>query len=207
MNSFKNNSHSQAGFSVIEVLLVIFILTLMGAAVYALQKDVFSLTRFLSQSLVVQDEARRTLKAMTVEVRTASPSSMGAYTIAEATASSFTFYSNIDQDSLVERVRYFLEGDVLKKGVIKPTGIPLTYNPADEVVTEAAHDVANGASPVFSYYDTNYDGTSQPITEPVEVSAVRLVKITILIDRDPLQSPGAITLTTQISLRNLKDNL
>jgi len=36
---------------------------------------------------------------------------------------------------------------------------------------------------------------------------VRLVKITIVIDKDPQTPPGPMTLTTQISIRNLKDNL
>lgn len=195
------------GFSVIELLVGIFILILIGVAVVTFQKDIFSLNRFLSGSLEAQDEARRALKMITAEARSLSPSSIGAYPIAEANQTSFIFYSNIDSDSLKERVRYFLNGTVLKKGVIKPSGNPLSYNPADEVVSEVVHNVANGATPIFSYYDANYDGTTPPLEEPVDIPSVRLVKITILIDKDPSQPPGVITLTTQISMRNLKDNL
>ena len=195
------------GFSVIEVTVAIFILTLVGIAVYAFQKDVFSLNRILSQSIVSQEEVRRALKVMSAEIRATSPSSIGAYAIAETATSSFIFYSNIDDDSFKERVRYFLEGTVLKKGVTKPAGDPLTYNPASETISDVVRDVANGTTALFSYYDTDYDGTSQPLVQPINISIVRLVRIVIMVDRDSSVLPGPITLTTQISMRNLKDNL
>jgi len=205
--NLRKNYKSQSGFSIIEALVGIFILSLIGLAVYSFQKDVFSLNKIISGGLTAQDEARRALKSMSAEIRTASPSSLGAYPLVQTATSSFTFYSNIDGDSFKERVRYFLEGTTLKKGVIKPSGSPLTYNPANEVITELIHDVANATTSIFSYYDENYDGTTQPLAEPIDISAVRLVKITVVIDHNPTQPPGPITLTTQINMRNLKDNL
>ena len=207
MNFFKNHHNSKSGFSVIEVLVSILILSLIGLAVYSFQNDVFSLNRIISGSLTAQDEARRALKIMSAEIRTASPSSLGAYALAQTATSSLTFYSNIDSDSFKERVRYFLNGATLKKGVIKPSGTPLTYNPANEAVSELVHDVANATTSIFSYYDENYDGTTQALAEPIDTATVRLVKITIMIDKDSQTPPGPMTLTTQISMRNLKDNL
>ncbi|MEK9171773.1 MAG: prepilin-type N-terminal cleavage/methylation domain-containing protein [Patescibacteria group bacterium] len=207
MDFSKHSYNSKSGFSVIEVLVSIFILTLIGFAVYSFQKDVFSLNRIISDGLTAQNEARRALKSMSAEIRTVSPSSLGAYALTQTATSSFTFYSNIDDDSFKERVRYFLDGATLKKGVIKPSGAPLTYNPVSEVISEIVHDVANATSSIFSYYDANYDGVTQPLAEPIDIVAVRLVKITVAIDKDSQTSPGPITLTTQISMRNLKDNL
>jgi len=207
MDFLKNNHNSKSGFSVIEVLVGMFILTLIGLAVYSFQKDVFSLNRIISSGLAAQDEARRALKSMSAEIRTASPSSLGAYAIMQTEISSFTFYSDIDSDSFKERVRYFVEGATLKKGVIKPSGIPLTYNPINEIISELVHDIANAATLTFSYYGTDYDGTTQPLVEPINIFAVRLIKITIVIDKDSQEPPGPMTLTTQVSIRNLKDNL
>ena len=203
----KKQSACDSGFSIIEVVVAISILTLVGIAVYAFQKDVFSLNRILSQSIIAQKEVRRALKIMSAEIRAASPSSIGAYAIAETATSSFIFYSNIDDDSFKERVRYFLDGAVLKKGVTKPTGDPPAYNPANEIISDMVRDMANGTTAIFSYYDTDYEGTSQPLAETIDVSVVRLVKIVIIVDRDPSAPPGPMTLTTQISMRNLKDNL
>lgn len=104
-------------------------------------------------------------------------------------------------------MRYFQDGTVLKKGIIKPAGEPLSYNQADETIIEAIHDIANGATPIFTYYDTNYDGTTLPIEEPVDILDVRLLKITVLIDKNSSQPPGATSLITQVAMRNLKDNL
>jgi len=207
MDFFKNRHNSKSGFTAIEILVSIFILTLIGLAVSSFAKDIFSLNRITSDSLTAQDETRRALKTMSAEIRTASPSSLGAYALAQTATSSFTFYSNIDDDSLKERVRYFLDGTTLKKGIIKPSDVPLIYNPANEVVSELTHGVANATTSIFSYYDKNYDGTTQALTEPIDIATVRLVKITIVIDKNPQTPPGPITLTTQISIRNLKDNL
>lgn len=203
----KHLRSSESGFSLIEILVEIGIFTLIGIAIYTFQRDVFSLNRVIVSNLSVQDEVRRSLKVMSAEIRTASPSSLGAYALTQTATSSFTFYSNIDSDASKERVRYFLSGTTLKKGVIKPSGSPLTYNPASEIVTELIHDLANATTSIFSYYDEDYDGTSPSLDEPIDISAVRLVKITLVIDKDPAALPAPMTLTTQVSIRNLKDNL
>ena len=78
MNFFKNKHNSKSGFTIIEILVSIFILTLIGLAVSSFAKDIFSLNRITSDSLTAQDETRRALKTMSAEIRTASPSILGA---------------------------------------------------------------------------------------------------------------------------------
>ena len=201
------NKKNNSGLSIIEVLVVIFILTVIGVAVAKFQIDIFSFSTSLSNTLVAQQEVRQAFKMMSGEIRSLSVSSIGSYPIAEADSTSFTFYSDIDDDGLKERIRYFLDGNILKKGTIKPTGSPLIYNPANEKVTEVVHYIANSGIPIFDYYDAYYDGTTLPIPLPVNLSEVRLVKITIFTDRDPSRSPAPLSMTTHVSMRNLKDNL
>src|SRR3989344_4644245 len=117
----------------------------------------------------------------------------------------FTFYSDIDDDGLKEKVRYFLNGPLLQKGVIKPTGSPLSYNPASEKITTLIPNVTNAT--IFTYYDENYDGAGAELTSPINIPVVRLVKITITIDKDPNRAPVTTIFSTQVSIRNLKDNL
>ena len=205
---FTTYRNTRSGFTLIEVMISIAIISIVGSAAVILLKDTFSLNRLISGSLTAQGEARRALKMMSAEIRVTSPSSLGAYALAQVATSSITFYSNIDSDSYKEQVRYFLQGTTLKKGVIKPSGAPLTYSAAQEQVTEIAHDVvASTTAPLFSYYNEDYDGTTAPLSSPVDIAAVRLMKIMIIIDKDSQKSPGPLILTTQISLRNLKDNL
>jgi hypothetical protein len=198
---------SQKGFALIETIVAVFIFTLIIVAIGAFQKDIFSLNGMLTGSIGSQDEARRALKTITVEIRSASMPNNGSYPIeTPATASSFIFYCDTDNDSLKERIRYFLDGTILKKGTTKPSGSPLSYNPANEKITELVHYMANGATPIFSYYDENYDGTTLPLGTPINVSMIRLLKITLIIDSNSQRPPGPVTFTTQVSIRNLKDN-
>lgn len=185
----------------------LFVFSLIGVAVFTFQKDVFSTGRLLSDNLTAQSEARRALKMMSAEIRSASQGSSGAYTVASAATSTFMFYSDIDSEPLKERVRYFLEGTTLKKGTLKPTGNPLQYVPGNEVVSDVVRDIANGTTSIFAYYDSTYAGTSSPLADPANPVAVRLVQITFAIDKSPLVPPPPMTMTTQVSLRNVKDNL
>ena len=196
------------GVSIIEIIIVVFIFGLIGTAIWGVGADIFSYNRILNIGLSANHEARQTVKKMSAEIRSISPSSLGAYPIAEASTTSFTFYVDADGDGLKERIRYFLDTGTLKKGIIVPAGIPLVYNPAAEMFLEMVHDVANGAGgTIFEYHDTNYDGTTPALAQPVNVLSVRLVKVTLIIDNDPARPPATTTVTTQMSMRNLKDNL
>lgn len=204
-NLFKKNS--QSGISVVEIIIAIFIFSLIGLAAVSFQLDVFSLNRISGDNIVAQEDARRVLKILSKEIRSMSPSSLGAYPILQAGTSSLIFYTNIDNDSLQERVRYFLTDNTLKKGTIKPVGNPLVYDEDNEKITEIVHNVISTTTPIFSYYDTNYDGLSPALIQPVDSLLVRLIKIDLIIDDDPSKLPATLYMTTQVSIRNLKDNL
>jgi hypothetical protein len=145
---------------------------------------------------------------MVKELRTASPGSNGSFTIVQAATNTLTFFSDIDGDLLKEQVRYYLATTTLKKGVIKPTGNPLTYNSNNESFFYLAYNIRNSSTtPLFQYFDAYYMGTSSPITQPVTPTDVRLIKINLIIDVDPNRAPVIKTYTSQVSIRNLKDNL
>ena len=194
------------GFTLVEALFGMTLFVLIGGAVWYLQNDFTKANALLQSSLTGQHEINRTFKIFSAEIRTTSLSSLGAYPVAEASAASITFYADADRDGLKERLRYFLQNSELKRGYLKPTGEPLVYNPANERVTTVVRDVANGATDLFSYFDSSYDGTSAPLVQPVDALSVRLVKVTIIIDKNGTRAPTAESFTTQVSLRNLKDN-
>ena len=204
----RGESKFSAGFTLIEVLISLSIISLIGIAVATFQKDVFSVNSILSDSLTAEQQTRRAFKLMTAELRSASPSSSGAYPIASVSSTELIFYDDIDNDTLKERVRYILQGTVLKKGVVKPVGNPAVYNLGSETLSDIVQDVTNDATtPVFQYFDTSYDGASAPLSAPVNTLAIRLIKITIVVDKNSFRAPPAITVTTQVTLRNIKDNL
>lgn len=195
------------GFTLIETLIAVGIFVAISTTIATFGQNIFFFNSDLNNSLSTQFDSRQIMRKMVAELRSASPSSLGSYTIASAGTSSLTFYTNIDNDPLKEQLRYFLQGGELRRGVVKPTGSPLTYNPASETITTVARDVVNGVTPIFDYFDRNYMGTSSPLSLPVNILSVRLIRVTLILDKDPNRVPGPITTKTQVTLRNLKDNL
>ncbi|MBU0998928.1 type II secretion system GspH family protein [Patescibacteria group bacterium] len=201
----KNKIKLASGFTLIETLFGISIFILIVILLTLFSRNVWIYNSFVAGGLADTNAGRQVLKTLTSEIRTASTANTGAYTISLATATAFTFYSDIDNDGLKEKVRYFLSETSLQKGTTKPTGSPLTYNPANETISTLIDKLAN--SVLFEYYDRNYDGNTAPLSSPVNIPDIRLVKVTIVLDKDPNRSPTPMTFSTQVSIRNLKDNL
>ena len=196
------------GMTLIEIVVVVGIFGLIVIGVTSFQRNVFIYNKYAQDSLTTAYDARNIIRIMVKEIRIASPSNNGSYPIAQAATSSFTFFSDANSDGKKEKIRYFISSNTLRKGVIQPVGAPATYPSANEVLTTLAYNVKNdGASPLFTYYDNTYTGTSSPLALPVNVTGVRLVKITLLLDVDPNKSPIPRSYTSQVTLRNIKDNL
>lgn len=195
------------GMTLIETIVSVAILSLIIGAVAGWQSDIFSLNRLLQTSLQSQSEAKKIIRPFANEVRSATQSSLGAYSIASTGSTEFSFYTDINGDGLSEKVRYFLEDGDFKKGTISPEGNPLQYDPANEEIIKVIHNVIS--SDIFTYYDSNYDGTEavQPLSQPVTPSDVRLVQVSLTIDDNPDSPPAPMVIQTQVSIRNLKDNL
>lgn len=204
----RNKTPKTSGFTLIEILVSVGILVVIVLAVGSFQGDVFFIGNSVKDNLNSQIDARNVLRKLIAELRSVSPSSLGAYPIASAGTSTLIFYSNIDADAYKERVRYFLQEKSLKRGVIKPSGSPLVYDTGSESVSNVIQDVANSTStPIFEYFDKNFTGTSTPLADPVNIPDVRLIRVTVIIDKDTNRAPGPFTATSQGMLRNLKDNL
>ncbi|MBP9748432.1 MAG: prepilin-type N-terminal cleavage/methylation domain-containing protein [Candidatus Pacebacteria bacterium] len=192
------------GFTLVEILFAVSIFIVVSLVMGAFARNTWVYNSFISSSFNNLNAGRTTLKTMVAEIRTASSGDNGAYVVSAASNTSFTIYSDIDNDALKERVRYFVSGNSLRRGVIKPTGSPLGYT-GTEVITTLIPNITNAT--VFEYYDKNYDGTTASLASPIQIPSVRLVKITVTIDENPNRAPGPITLTSQVTLRNIKDNL
>ena len=201
------NKKNDRGFTLVEAIVSISIFVVVMGVVSLFARNIFYFGSIFSGGLSAYDESKNILQPMASEIRSTSPSSLGSYPIESATDNSFIFFADINSDGLKERVRYYLSGTTMMKGVIIPTGTPLQYVTGNETSTEVIHNLKNNGTPMFNYYSASYDGNSSALTQPVNIIDIRLIKITLIIDSDSNRSPIPVTVTTQISLRNLKDNL
>ncbi len=198
---------NKKAFSLVEIIVAVAIASIIFLLVFNFGNDVFSFNSNAQKNLSAQTDARRMLKSIVKELRKASPSSLGSYPIVSASATAVTFFVDVDNDSYKEQVRYFLQGTELKRGVIKPSGLPLSYNPANEKIIILIRDINNGVTPIFEYFDSSYTGVGPSLVQPVQITQIRLVRITVKIEKDPNKSLGPFIVTSQVFLRNLKDNL
>jgi len=96
------------GFTLIETIITIFIFTLLISAVFGLILMLYRTQNFAWQQSIAIDEARRGVETMIKEIKEAKQGENGSYPIELAEDKEFIFYSDIDNDGKVERVRYFL---------------------------------------------------------------------------------------------------
>ena len=199
------NAHK--GFTVMELLIVLGIFGLLVTAISWILVTSLRSNAVLWEQLATQSDGRRVLQQVVDDVRRAEPSSIGSYPIAYAASTTFTFYANIDTDAGRERVRFFLQTTTLYKGVINPSGAPLSYNEEDEIITVIAEDVKNieEGNPVFWYYDEDYTGTQEELNEPINVTDVRVVRVELELEEDPTQTPVPLHVESTVHIRNLKD--
>jgi prepilin-type N-terminal cleavage/methylation domain-containing protein len=206
---FARGKQKNTGLTLIEVLISMFIFTALAAMVFVFQGRIFNVNNVIQSGLAIQQDARKILRPFAEEVRSATISNIGAFPISQATTTTIEFYSDNDNDGLKEKIRYFKDGDEFKKGVTKPSGNPYVYDENDEEITGVVSGIINtGSDPVFEYFDENYDGTdgSSPLSYPISVTEITLVKATLIVDEDVNKDPGAVTISTQATFRNLKDN-
>lgn len=192
-----------AGFTLIEVIISIAILSGIVLIVSMFGLDVYDFGIFLGDSLSAQQEIQRTLKIMVSEIRSMNQSVLGSYVIESASQNSIIFYSDTDNDGLTDRIRYFLDGNIFKKGVIKPTGSPLSYT-GPEKITEEVHDIYVPAGNIFAYYDSSYNGTGSTLSFPINISAVRLINISITVDRNSADATSRVNIKSSVNIRNIQ---
>jgi prepilin-type N-terminal cleavage/methylation domain-containing protein len=197
----------QSGFTLIEMVVVIALFSLISYGLLALVSGILTNSSQQGSLLANNDSARRVAFGLMRELRNAQTSATGGYALASAADQSIIFYSYTG--STVDRIRYYISGGKLYKGVTKPSGSPAVYDLATETNTVVQNDVANGTNTLFYYYDGSYNGvTNNPLSSPVSVTDVKLVKINLMIyKRGRAGSTATYTVTASGAIRNLKTNL
>lgn len=205
-----NLAVQSGGFTLIEIVVVIFVFSVLAAGVIVLVSSILTNSEKQQTQLYNASQARRLSFDVMAEIRRAVESGTGSYPISSAGSHQLIFYTNVDKQNDIERVRYFINGGRLMKGVIKPTGSPPVYSVANEEVAIIQHDVANDSGQhLFYYYGDEYDGDAADyLSQPVNVTDVRYIRLNLLIyNRGGVTGTQTYTVTAGGALRNLKTNL
>lgn len=198
------------GFSLIETIITIFIFSLALVAVSFFILNFYRNYKFTFEQTQAINEARKGIETMIKEIREARHGDDGSYPIKEADDFQFIFYSDIDKDEAVERVRYFLDGTDFKKGVIEPSNDPPEYILADEIVSTLSQYVRNNISElVFTYYNGDWpsDTINNPLPTLTRLTETKLMHVYLKINVDPNRPPDDFELESDTQIRNLKTNL
>ncbi|MBI4708842.1 MAG: prepilin-type N-terminal cleavage/methylation domain-containing protein [Candidatus Portnoybacteria bacterium] len=201
---------SQKGFSLIELMIVMFIFVLGISVLFSLVVYSYRGHAYVFQQATAINEARRGVETMVKEIREAKTGEDGSYAIDQAGDFEFVFYSDIDSDDSVERIRYFLDGSDFKKGVVEPSGDPPEYVLAGETFSVLSYYVRNGiTTPVFSYYNGDWpqDTVNNPLPTLTRLTDTKLMHVFLKINVDPARPPDNFELESDTQIRNLKTNL
>lgn len=199
-----------AGFTLIETVVAIFGFTIIFTGLVALVSNIFLSSSQQAGLLSDSDQARRLAFSIVTELRNAQTSNTGAYALGTTEAQQLVFYSNIDSDSNIERLRYFVQDGKLYKGTVEPTGNPLNYDLNTEKIQVVQNNLANGAAAVFNYFDGSYVGgaAQTPLVQPVSTSLVKFVEVNLqILNKAGKEGTNSYNVTASGAVRNLKNNL
>lgn len=196
----KNNR----GFTLVEIILALGMGVIIVFVMGRFATTISGLESIINEKLSVQQDLVQLLQVLSTEIRSAEPSELGAYPIVTASSTEFTFYSDFDRDGLVDRIRYFFNTSTLEKGIITPTGLPLTYVTSSEVVIPVVTGVKVGSSS-FVYFGDTATSTANPLTYPLTLSNIRFINVSITADVSS-STPRPTTRSQIITIRNLRSN-
>jgi len=198
MRHIKNK---QAAFTIIETSVYLAVFLMISMAISAMLLRLYRGISFANSYVGATHDMRKILEMSVNNIREASFADNGAYPVESMLPNEFIFYSDIDNDKKIERVRLFAEGGVFKRAVIKSSGMPPEYKQSDEVVEPIAWTLKNTQRgiPLFKYLDAS----ATQINDLSKVLDLRSVKIRVIVDADENRAPGYYDFSSSASLRNI----
>lgn len=191
------------GISMTETVVVVAITAMVAGALLSAIRYFYINNAYVFEATSSVYQARRGLSTTLADLREASYADDGNYPIGSAATSSITFFSDIDADGGVERVKIWKVGTTLYKVTTNAGGSPPSYTGQASATTTIALHLRNAtSSPIFTFY--NASGVQLSTTSPV-ISQIAAVGVDIQIDLNPNRAPQIFSLTGRATLRNLKD--
>lgn len=204
MSCLPNNS--KMGMTLVELVVIIGIYTVLLLAITNTVSELYKTNSYAFAQAQEVDNARRGITQWNRDTKEMTTAEDGTYPVAVIDEHHFSYYSDTDLDNSVEYVEYILATTTLKKYTYKSTGTPATYDlntpDSEQILSLYVQNINQGTS-TFTYFDNA--GTQLSSTSPI--INVKYIKAQIIVNIDPVHSPGEFMLRSSLAPRNLKDNL
>lgn len=198
----------KSGFSLIEALVIVALNTVLLLVITSTVAQLYKNHGYTFEQSNEIEVARKGLGTWVRDAREMTSGANGAFAIVLAGTSTFGFFSDVDKDSSIEYVEYSLgTSTTLRKYTYNPTGYPATYSTTTPSSIEILSEyVQNGKqnTDIFKYYNSNGARIASPQTM---ISDITYITMNIVVNIDPVRSPGEFMLQGSAAPRNLKTNL
>lgn len=185
----------------IEVLVSISVFTFAMLAIMQSILYFYRTNTYAIEQASAVSSAQKGVESVVKTIREAAYASNGAYPIVAIGATDVTFYADIDNDPLIERVRYYVSGTSLLRDVTDPLGDPPVYGAAQ--TTSLISDTVRNLDQAVTLF-TYYDSAGANIADYARVADVRFVSMDIVVNVDPNRLPNQLTLRSSAALRNIE---
>ena len=201
-----NTANKNYGFTLIETITFITVFTLVIIVIISSVLYFYRTNTYTVEQSFAVNSARKGIEFMVRDIREATYSDLGSYPLIDGSSYFIYFYSDIDRDDNIERIRYFLDGTTLKKGVTKASGNPLAYNDANETISVISEEVRNEQQsvPIFNFYDKS---GGEIFNVPLNITSVAFVTVNLIVNINPARLPNEFTLRSSAALRNANTGL
>lgn len=203
------------GITLVETLVSIgiFSIVMLGTSIFFVR--MWEVNSFTYEIGIASFVANRGIEEATQNIRKARPAENGAFAIEYADEDEITFFMDYDYDGVAERIHYFVENERFQMGVREPdlSTTPISYAEGDELVIDAANYIVNESNgyDTFEYYgDENEaysygDVDSNKLTTPIDTGDIKMVKILLFVNPDPIRKPNNVRIQSFVVIRNLTD--
>lgn len=190
------------GYSIVETMIAMAIILVLFVLGSRFITTGFKSTRFENEQNMAIEEARKALEVVEKNIRMASDSAMSDFAIKIADEQELIIYSNILENATSsEMLRFYIDqaSHELRQVITAYDSASGAYNIPAGTSTLARY-INNQTEPLFYYYDNN-NATATANTE------IRRIGFSIKINVTPAISPNDYYVESDVTLRNLKDNL
>jgi type II secretory pathway pseudopilin PulG len=204
----EKNLSSNTGFTLLELIIAGFLFSVIVALVAGFSVYYFKNYSFSFEEQQQVGQVGQAVTQIVREIRRARNGDNGSWPLIQTDDTTFIFYADVTSDGRADRIRYFMNGTTLQRGVIQPTAVPVTYPSVNETITTLATNIST-SSALFKYYNGDYpaDQINNPLAANQRILNTRYVTVTLKMDVSQNFAADAYTMTGGADIRSMKTNL